>query len=83
MNRDQAIQTLIEIGCKDLTSEMHPNKVGKHYFRYTIARGSSINFNIDYDGYDRFFVSYRRRHIEKMITFNELPTFLAEMKIIN
>jgi hypothetical protein len=83
MNRDQAINTLIEIGCKDLTKTMHPNKIGKHYFKYTIARGSSINFNIDYDGYESFFVSCRRRHIEKYITFSELPAFLEKMKIIN
>lgn len=83
MNRDQAIQTLIEIGCKDLTSEMHPRKLNKYYFRYTVARGTIIDFNIDYPAYNEFFVHCRKRNIDKQITFSELPAFLSEMKIIN
>ena len=71
MTRQELIDMLTNLGAEDLTSEMHPNKIGKKYLRLKIARGSYINFNFDYEHYPFVSVSGNRRHILKYFTFEQ------------
>jgi hypothetical protein len=57
-NRQKAIEKIKRMGCKDITSEMHPNKVGKYYFRLDLFDGKYISFNINYPGYEEMFVTF-------------------------
>ena len=81
MNRQEAIEMLINLGCKDLTTQIHPRKLNKYYFRYHIGGGSVMDFNIDYPAYNELWVHARRRNIDKQIKFADLPSFLASQSI--
>ncbi len=81
MNRQEAIEMLIDLGCKDLTAEIHPRKLNKYYFRYHIGGGSVMDFNIDYPAYNELWVHARLRNIDKQIKFEDLPSFLATQNI--
>ena len=51
-NRQEAIDLFTRLqNCEDLTSERHPNKIGKRFFRFKFEPDNYINFNIDYEGY--------------------------------
>ena len=56
-NREQAIEKIKKLGAKDITAEMHPNKVGKYYFKLDLLDDKFISFNIDYSAYEEMWVT--------------------------
>jgi len=81
-NRQEAIDFFTRLqNCEDLTSERHPNKIGKRFFRFKFEPDNYINFNIDYEGYEYMSVFDDKGNISGMLRFEDLINFLNENQI--
>jgi len=83
MNREKAIEMLLNMGCDDLTEIMHPGKKEKRYLRYNFNNTSYIDFEFDYKEYDKVSVLANRKHISGYLTFTELQNLLVKLDLIN
>lgn len=69
--RQELINYLEKIGANDLTTEMHPNKFQKKFFRLYFKKTSYIDFNFDYEPYEHVFLTANIKNIKGLYTFND------------
>ncbi len=77
--RKEIIRLLLDLGAKDLTKEMHPNKNGKCYLKLPVANGGNISFNFDYKEYDEVSVYSKKLKINEYVPILKLKMFLFKL----